>query len=110
MADRKAWQGGGAGSSGKPVGGKDWQKGSARKAPARPGGRPWWQSRRVRIWAVVLSIFAAAGAWYGILRWLSPRDVPQLVLIEAGYEDNLAVPHFVAGRNSCKALEEWLTK
>src|SRR5262245_25645514 len=105
----KAWQGGGGGgSSGKPAGGKDWQKGSARKAPTPPGGPPWWQSRRFRIWAVVLSIFAAAGVWVGVFMWPKPLDVPQLVMIEAGYEENLGVPHFVAGRNSCKALEEWL--
>src|SRR6185503_1101881 len=102
----KAWQSGG-GSSGKPVGGKDWQKGSARKAPTQPGGPPWWQSRRVRIWAVVLSIFAVAGFFVGVIMWPTKLKVPQIVMIEAGYEDNLGVPHFVAGRNSCRAIEQW---
>lgn len=106
---RKAWQGGGK-SGGEPAGGRDWQRGGSGgggTTPKRPGGPPWWQSTRVQIFAVVMAMCAVAGVWVAVVLWPRPAPLPGLILIEAGYEKNPAVPHNVAGRNTARALKEW---
>jgi hypothetical protein len=78
--------------------------------PAGPSGPSWITSRWARIAAVLAGLATLAVALVIILLWPRPSRAPALILIEAGYEANLAVPHNVAGRNASRAIAEWAAK
>src|SRR5262249_55623565 len=69
-------------------------------APETPGGPSWLTSRGTLIGMVVAGLLVLAIALIIIVNWPRPVRAPALVIIEAGYEENLAVPHNVAGRNA----------
>ncbi len=87
-------------SAGKPAG---WKP----SGPTQPSGPSWISSRWVQVGGVLAGLFALAGVLIYLFFIPRPVRAPALVLIEAGYEANLAVPHNVAGRNATKALEQW---
>ncbi len=77
--------------------------------PARPSGwrfRPASSRprRAVRLGGAVLLLLLAAGALVQLLLWLAPPAPACLVLIGAGYEDNLAYPHNAQGREATSRL------
>src|SRR4029450_12482999 len=71
---------------------KGWQR-SPRLIPVRP---PW--GRRARIAVAVSLLTVTAVAFTAVLLWPRPAPPLRLVLLGAGYETNLAVPHNVFGR------------
>src|SRR5262245_59412302 len=88
-----------------PSGGGDaaWKPG----APKPASGPSWLTSKWTQVGIVVTLLLGIA---VGAIVWIflpSPDPAPGLVLIEAGYENHLPVPHNVAGRNAIKALEKW---
>ncbi len=76
--------------------------------PGRPSERPPpgpRVSRGVKIGAVLgLFLFVAAGA-VAVYFWLRPPDPFRLVLVGAGYDQNLAVPSNALGRRGLDGLE-----
>src|SRR5262245_44697222 len=80
---------------------KGWQQ-SPRPTAIR---RPW--GRRARIVVAVSLLAAVAAAFTAVLLWPRPAPPVRLVLIGAGYETNLAVPHNVWGRRGLRDLERW---
>jgi hypothetical protein len=83
-----------------------------------PGGPEWRREeetavqpgvpRRKRIRAILVGLifFICAGLLVWLSFWLRPPRPAVLVLIGAGYEDNLAVPQNVYGRESMSALAD----
>src|SRR5262245_17919435 len=83
-----------------------------------PGARAAWRSRgeraalagprrhvgRVLLVLLALLLLCAALIWVSL--WLRPGKDTALVLLGAGYEDNLAVPHNVYGTQGLQALAE----
>jgi hypothetical protein len=102
-------------SSQPPPAGRTWKDTAATPTDA---GQPWrreaegktpqYRKRsRLRRLLIAFALFAVACAaliWVSL--WLMPADGTNVVILFAGYEDNLAVPHNVYGRNGAKALEE----
>src|SRR5262249_26253492 len=84
-------------------GARPWQQGPA--APTSNGNRPW--SKRTKL-ALASPPLRAVGAGIVIVVLLSrpPRPL-RLVLLYAGYEENLAVPHNVAGVKGPSDLRQW---
>jgi hypothetical protein len=80
-----------------------WRQG---QAPAA-GGRPWWRTRRARLAFVAAALVAVTAATVLVALWLRPARPVYLVLIGAGYEANLAVPHNVPGVRGLDALARW---
>jgi len=79
--------------------GPRWRRGPAAHAPRRSR----W-TRRAQL-AVAVPAFAAACAlliW--VSSWLRPPRPARLVLIGAGYEGNLAIPHNAYGREGLRRL------
>jgi hypothetical protein len=77
----------------------------------KPGGGPvppsFWSRRKTRLAAVITAL---ALVTLGFAIWTTyfrpPRPIV-LVLLRAGYEDNLAVPHNVPGANGGDAVARW---
>ena len=68
-----------------------------RRAPAQQRGQASRSGRAARILAGMLSLFVALGACFWLISLLHlPRPV-RLVLVGAGYEDNLQIPHNAYG-------------
>ncbi len=78
-----------------------------RKEPVAPTSQPRPSRKRLKLFLVG----AAAAAVLGFFLWLIVRPDPPghsaFVLVGAGYEENVAVPHNVYGREGLKALVEW---
>src|SRR4051794_24462018 len=81
--------------------GPKWRRGADPTAPR-------WR-RRVRAMKVAAAI-ATLGLLGGLLIWVStwlwPLDPATLVLVGAGYEQNLAIPHNAYGRRSLRTLAD----
>ena len=103
--DKNAWkqaaQGQAPAGASKPA---SW-KPSGPTAP--PSGPSWLKSAGLWIGVVVVGMLAIAGVIIVVLGWVRPDPAPTLVLIEAGYEGNLAVPHNAYGRQAVRALAAW---
>lgn len=69
--------------------------------PPRPWNRLGWAFSGLLLFAGFISLLVYVSLW------LSPAKGTYLVLVSAGYEDNLAVPHNIYGRNGLKALSEF---
>ncbi len=78
-----------------------------RKELAAPTTQPRPSRKRLKLFLVG----AALATILGLLIWLALRPKPPghstLVLVGAGYEENLGVPHNVYGREGLKALADW---
>ena len=97
---KRAWRGDRPASSRTGAGQPAWK--------AERGGRPGPRlSRGVKL-AFVLALFLlVAGGAVAVYLWLRPPDPFRLVLVGAGYEQNLAVPPNVLGRRGLDGLEQW---
>jgi hypothetical protein len=77
---------------------------------AGPAGPSWWSRRWARLAFVSGGLALVTGA---VVLWIllihPPRPI-RLVLLGAGYETNLAVPHNVPGMNGLDALADWATE
>ncbi len=69
-----------------------------------PGRRPPRRFRRVMIGSFLLVVAVSAFLW--VASWFQPPRPVQLVLVGAGYQQNLAVPHNIFGWNSLQDLAE----
>jgi hypothetical protein len=81
---------------------REWQK----DASGGSGGGPRF-SRRLKIILAISALFAVIG---GVVIWwlmLRHTDPPRYVLIQAGYETNLTVPHNVYGKRVVADLKAW---
>ncbi|HYT92849.1 MAG TPA: hypothetical protein VEL76_29300, partial [Gemmataceae bacterium] len=89
-------------------------------APAPPGADlPRWRreeprprqqrSRRGRFWLGLLFLAVLCGLITWLILWLRPSKGTAVLILTAGYEENLAVPHNVAGRDGAKALAEMVS-
>src|SRR6188768_1943669 len=93
-----------------------WHRAPVDAATAAGGASPWRtqgelpqplspRSRRgVRVLIAFLCLFALCAALVWVALWLRPGKDTALVLIGAGYEDNLAVPHNAYGRQGLHDL------
>jgi Mg-chelatase subunit ChlD len=83
---------------------KRWQANQAAgpKPPVTAWGLPKW----ARVGLVAAGLVAVAGVAAYVVTRPKPDNKPHFVLIGAGYEKNLAVPHNVAGVNGLRELEE----
>src|SRR5438874_450396 len=75
-----------------------------------PEPSPKVRGRRHRVWR--FSVLALFLVLFGVLLvqiclWFAPPRPADLVLVGAGYEDNLAVPANVAGKRSLHELADW---
>jgi len=104
-------------SSGLPPHGRSW-KPADRPGPPPSGPRPgWhpterpapraWNARRLLIALAAVATVATAAVFAAVLLWPRPPRPVRLVLIGAGYETNLAVPHNVPGRQGLRDLGHW---
>jgi hypothetical protein len=100
---QRAWRGALPSAGGGPAkGGPAWKGGSAPAAAAR---KPW--SRKTKLAFGVGLLGALAGLFVVVALLLRPPPPFRLVLVSAGYETNLAVPHNVPGRKAVAKLEAW---
>ncbi len=79
----------------------DWHQAEA-AAAVRPG-----RGRRLLVGAAAASTVAVAAGFVSVLLWPRPPHPVRFVLVAAGYETNLAVPHNVAGRRGLDDLRRW---
>src|SRR2546428_76797 len=99
---RRSWRDDASGNRGPTK--REWQK-----EGGGSGGGPRL-SRRMKI---ILAASSLVGVLVGVLVmwWMIRRtDPPRLVLIGAGYETNLAVPHNVHGKRALADLKGWADK
>src|SRR5947209_7179362 len=105
-----------------PTAGPSSGPGASGGAPA-PGWRgasdkrPWKGSAATgprQPWSRQKKLFLAAAAGGGLLGfivlvilWIRPAPKPSLILLGAGNETNLAVPHNVPGKKGLAALAKW---
>src|SRR5271166_6326919 len=75
---------------------KAWRK--ERVVPSAAGKRP--MSRKAKLALVALLIMGVGGGIVWLIFLISPVKPVYLVLIGAGYETNLAIPHNVYGMES----------
>jgi hypothetical protein len=67
-------------------------------------GRRRTQARRFALGFLFLAVLLAALVW--VVLWLRPARGTGVLIVTAGYEDNLAVPHNVYGREGARALAD----
>jgi hypothetical protein len=101
-------------SSGKPINTPSWRSGRA--APPPPTPRPAWRTGAAptdaptrsrwaaRVVAVLILFLIGCAALIWISFWLAPSRPARLLLVGAGYEENLAIPHNVPGRRGLEQL------
>src|SRR5437773_232968 len=91
---------------------KSWRDAATPASSPRPGGQKGWQqpaqadktaaaggARKTWIAIVVSAIVLVVGAFIYFVLIPKPPPPLRMVLLGAGYETNLAVPHNVAGVN-----------
>jgi hypothetical protein len=96
--------------------GPSWRSAPTRSESAPPPG-PRWRSEpatprpdrvnRSRTILVALGFLFLLAAVLWVCLWFWPPGPTGLVLLGAGYEDNLAVPHNVYGRNALAQIADW---
>jgi hypothetical protein len=69
-------------------------------------GRRRTRARRFALGFLFLAVLLAALVW--IVLWLRPARGTGVLILTAGYEDNLAVPHNVYGRTGANALADMI--
>jgi hypothetical protein len=78
-----------------------------RKEPAVPAGTPKRPiARKAKLAGVFLAMAAVVGGIIAVILWLWPAKPIYVVLIGAGYEQNLAIPHNVYGMEGLNGIEE----
>src|SRR5262245_7275611 len=101
---RDAWKNQGAGQTPQTPG-KPGQWKNQQTPTATP--TPFWRRKAFKSGIAVASLGVLTALVLVVIRWLRPEPPPHLIIITAGYEDNLAVPHNVAGRKGAMALRDW---
>src|SRR6516225_10235257 len=97
MADppsrKQAWKQAAAPSSASRPVEEPWRNAPVSAAPKLP----WWKSRKSRIAFVTSALLVVTAVLVAVALW--PRRVKpmQILLIAAGYEENLFVPHTFPG-------------
>jgi hypothetical protein len=76
-----------------------WKAGGQDAAQAR---QPW--SRRSKLFLAGGLFAVLVGVFTIVVLWLIPAKPIRLVLVTAGYETNLSIPHNVAGRQTAAKL------
>lgn len=71
---------------------------------------PFWRRKPFKIGMAIASLGIVSALVVVVILWLQPEPPPRLILITAGYEDNLAVPQNVAGRRAARAMQNWAEK
>ncbi len=102
---RRTWRPGARALQRESAGG-NWRRGGGNQIRTEP------TVSRSRLWRIVLGLSAMtliyALLWF-VLLWFQPIRQPNLVIIQEGYETDLAVPHNTYGLNTAAALE-WAVK
>jgi hypothetical protein len=99
---KRSWRDEGSSEKGHAPGRRKWHKEGEAKGPAEPRiGR----GAKIALAAAAL-VAVGVGIWI-VIEWLRPVKPFQLVLIGAGYESNLSVPHNVPGRRAIADLSDW---
>lgn len=95
-----------------------WKKAAGPSSPGSRASRPGWRaepdaaptrrglSRRTKLGLGVFTLIALSALLIWVVWWLIPPKSACLVLVGAGYEDNLAVPHNVPGWHGLEELRE----
>lgn len=97
---------------------RSWRDDSTPKAPQQGRIRNWQDKPEKTIGGPAISrrtkiLFAAGGLLVGVVAvlivifWPEGIDPPRLVLIGAGYETNLSLPHNVHGQRALNELKGW---
>src|SRR4051794_7451727 len=73
--------------------GPKWRRGAD---PAVPSRRR--RVRALKVAAAILALGVLAGLLIWVSTWLWPLQPASLILVGAGYEQNLAIPHNAYGR------------
>jgi hypothetical protein len=97
-----AWKNQPAGSLDPDGSGPLWQRGVDPGRPVHPRKK---RGPRLLIALLLLLVFSALLIWVSL--WLQPAKGTAVVILYAGYEDVLAVPHNVYGRNGAEALAQF---
>src|SRR5437588_362338 len=101
-----------------------WRDAAKPAGSQRPAGnQPAWRSQPTaaapvkassgRTWKIVLVGTLLLGVIGGIIAWIffiKPPKPIHVVLLGAGYENNLAIPHNAAGIHGLDDLEAWAKK
>jgi hypothetical protein len=82
---------------------QDWKH----PAEAPAGARPWWKTKPAKLTFVSSALLGVGALAIVVLLWFRPIKPMRLLLIGAGYETNLPVPHNVPGVGGLNALETW---
>src|SRR4051812_1571700 len=96
-----SWKPGTAPAGGEAPPAERWRSGSGTEMV-----RPKRSLPLVRIGLALALFFGIFCGLVYLSTWLSPAKGTCLVVIGAGYEDNLAVPHNVYGRKGLEALTQ----
>src|SRR5581483_6097264 len=80
---------------------REWQK-----EPGKSKSGPRF-SKRAKLFAAAVALLAIVGGVVGLVIIVRTPPPPELVIIEAGYETNLAVPHNVYGKRGAGAFKKW---
>src|SRR6202023_1909510 len=76
-----------------------------RRVATASASRAARRSRAFRVVLILLAFLTLSSLFVWVCLWLAPPKPACLVLIGAGYEDNLAIPLNVYGRQSMQALQ-----
>jgi hypothetical protein len=97
---KRSWRDDGSGGRGAATK-REWQK-----EAGGSGGAPRF-SKRIKIILAATSLLTVVGGVVVLLLWIRHIDPPRLVLIGAGNETELAVPHNVYGMRGLRDLRAW---
>jgi hypothetical protein len=100
---RRSWKHAALPSTPPSSGQHAWQHSGGQ--PAVPSGKRL--SRKTLVALLGGGIFVLAAVFLVVIFWPRPAPPVCLVLVGAGYEHNLAVPHNVAGRRTLHDLAQW---
>ncbi|MCI0457972.1 MAG: hypothetical protein L0Z62_13480 [Gemmataceae bacterium] len=95
-----AWRGT-DGPAGPDKGGPAWKGQGAAPTPRQP----WSKKTKIVTAAALIGLVMAVLAW--VVFWPDPPRPFRLILLTAGNESNLAVPHNVFGRHAAAKLAAW---
>lgn len=76
---------------------------------AKPGGDvfAWWKRKTAKISLALGAGLVVLATLIWVVLWPTPDPRPHLILIGAGYEHNLAVPHNAHGWAGLLAVKDW---
>lgn len=94
------WRRTGASSEHRTAGPK-WRRQAAARSPRRVR-----RTRALKVAGATLALGILGGLLIWVSTWLWPPKPAALILIGAGYEQNLAIPHNAYGRRSLQALAD----